>query len=122
MMSYARTVVANCFYLFVIGYVFAKLNGRTEIITVAILGLIYVTIRTIAIGQLIMTLTLFTDVNRQLLYMRSLLNDPTYEENKRAWDEVEESKPQKLGKYYIDLGFLSLIGLFCLLVLFNYLQ
>ncbi len=117
--GYSWTVAVNCIVLFVVGYVFDRLNSRPQIVTVAILGLIYVTIRTIAIGQLIMSLTLFTDVNRQLLYMRSLLKDPTYQENQKAWDEVEKSKPQKLNKFYIDLGFLSLIGLFCLFVLFN---
>jgi hypothetical protein len=39
-LGYAWRVVVNCFYLFIVLYVFDKLHERFEIIVAAILGLI----------------------------------------------------------------------------------
>jgi len=118
-LGYLWTVAVNCFYLFVVLYVFGKLGKRPEVVTVAILGLIYITIRSIAIWQALDSIGLFTQVNKQLLYVRKLLNDPTYEENERAWNEAENAT--SYATLYIDGFFLWLISMICLLVLFTHL-
>ena len=50
-LGYTWRVLINVLYIAVVLYVLDKLQGRPEAITVAILGLIYVAIRSIAIGQ-----------------------------------------------------------------------
>jgi hypothetical protein len=119
--GYLWTVAVNCFYLFVILYVFDKLDRRPEVIPVAVLGLLYVTIRSIAIGQALSSIELFAQINKQLLYVRKLLNDPHYEENQRSWIEAEQKTSPQIIKVYISSFFLLLISLVCMLVIFSHL-
>ena len=120
-LGYFWRVAVNGFYLFIVFYVLDKLDRRPEIITVAVLGLIYVTIRTIAIGQTVFHLHNYTQIAKSVLYLRSLVNDPTYEENKLDWEQAEARVPTVVAKLYIDGFFLSVISLLCLVVLFSHL-
>jgi hypothetical protein len=54
--GYIWRVITNLFYLAVVMYALGELHGRKETLIVSTLGLIYVTIRTIAWGQFIATL------------------------------------------------------------------
>ena len=87
----------------------------------AVLGLIYVTIRSIATAQALSFIELFAQVNKQLLYVRKLLNDPHHEENEKAWLEAENSTSPQVVKVYINSFFLLLVSLVCLLVIFTHL-
>lgn len=119
-LGYAWTVAVNCFYLFIVVWVFDKLTGHRDLlITVSILGLIYVAVRTMGTGGQLYTVEMATATNKQLLYIRKLLNDPDYAETQRKWDEAEKKVPQQYVKLYINGFFLWLIGIFCLLVLFS---
>jgi hypothetical protein len=120
-LGYLWTVAVNCFYLFVVLYVFDKLEGKPQVVTVAVLGLIYVTMRTIAIGQFLFHLQNYIQINKSILYLRSLVNDPTYDESRHAWGESEAKTPHMTYKLYIDAAFLWVIGIFCALVLFSHL-
>jgi hypothetical protein len=112
-------IAKDCLCLLAFAYVFTKLSTRLEFVTVAGLGLVYVATRTIAITQFLATVKMFADLNRQLLWVRKLLKDPTYDENQKDWDEFEKTeKPKREAIYYTHLGFLWLIGALCLIVLF----
>ena len=45
------TVIVNCFYLFLVLFVFSRLDQRPEAIAVAVLGLTYVAMRTLAMSS-----------------------------------------------------------------------
>jgi hypothetical protein len=119
-LGYAWTVAVNCFYLIVIGWVFDKLHGHHELtITVAILGLIYVTVRTIGMYQFHASLDLFKLTRRQLLQLQKRAGDPSYEANQKELDEVDELHQKNMVKFYINAFFLWLIGIICMLILFT---
>ena len=116
------TIAINCLYLLVIAYVFNKLDSRPLIVTIAVLGLVYVSIRTMMMSHLLYIAEMFAQTNQQLLWVRKLLKDPTYQENQEAWDKAEKTeKPKRLAIYYTDMGFLGIIGIYCLVVLFIHL-
>lgn len=117
--SYLWRVVVNCFYLAVVVYVLDRLTNKPEAIVVAVLGLMYVTMRNVAIGQYLLQVGWFAHMNKQLRHVRKLLHDPHHEQNEQEWLEAERTVPQQNVKLYIDLGFLWLVGIFCLLVLFT---
>jgi uncharacterized membrane protein len=89
-LGYFWRVTVNCFYIFIILLVFDKLYHKPEAVTVAVLGLIYVTIRSIAIGQHMGFVQTMFALDRQVLNIRRLLNDPGYEEMKDAVQETEK--------------------------------
>jgi hypothetical protein len=49
--GYIWRVIVNLFYLAIVLYALDKLHDRTETLIISTLGLLYVTIRTIAWGQ-----------------------------------------------------------------------
>src|SRR5262249_17869584 len=117
-LGYAWTVAVNCFYLFVVLWAFDKIENRHELtITVAILGLIYVAIRTSSMYQFTAMLEIFSQTKKQLLQLQKFVRDPQYEANQRELDETEEIKQKSRVKFYINAFFLWVIGLFCTLVL-----
>ena len=117
-LGYAWTVAVNCFYLFVVLWAFDKIENRHELtITVAILGLIYVAIRTSSMYQFTAMLEIFSQTKKQLLQLQKFVRDPQYEANQREWDETEEIKQKSRVKFWINAFFLWVIGLWCTLVL-----
>src|SRR5262245_52960437 len=95
-LRYFWRVAVNCFYMVVIGYVFKQLEHKPEIVTIAVLGLIYVVIRTIAIGQYLVSINQVTFLNKQLLIVRKLLHDPQADVADKEWlEEVEPTVARK---------------------------
>ena len=106
-------------YLFIILLVFDKLGRKPEAIIVAVLGLIYVTIRTIGIGQYMAFIGSMFALDQQHLNLRRLLNDPEFETAKEAYKEAEKVRDHRFVKIYIDGFFLSIVSLICLLELWT---
>jgi hypothetical protein len=119
-LGYMWRVLVNVFYIAVVLYVFNKLQGRSEaIITVAILGLIYVTIRSIAIWQGIGLTSGLKVIESDLIRLRELAHD---EHARSRWDASKaESEALSRGrnKLFIDGFFLSIVSIICLFVLFG---
>ena len=119
-MRYLWIVLVNCFYLFIVLVVFDRLGHRPETIVVAVLGLIYVGIRTLMIGQIVFEANAFVQLHEQLFYIRKLLKDPNadavYADFKKG-GEVDGSKAYRI--IYLESFFLFVIFLVCLLVLFT---
>jgi hypothetical protein len=119
-LNYVWHVAANCFLFFVVFYVLDRLaRDKAEAVTVSTLGLIYVTIRTIAIGRAFADVNLFEQVHKQLFYLRRLLNDPDLEEAVKHFDASGKREQGKVAGLYIDSFFLLLIFLLCALTLFS---
>jgi hypothetical protein len=120
-LSYTWRVAVNVFYVCVVLYVFANINEKSLQIVVAILGLLYVTIRSIAIGQYFTNAPMLIGLVKSIDELKERLGIPrtgTPEE----YEAVDAMLRTTTVKTYIDSGFLSLIGLICLFVLFSALQ
>ena len=118
----ALSVLINVFYIAVVLYVFDKLLGRPEAITAAILGLVYVTIRSIAIGQALGRANSFKIIEADLIRIRELLGDEHASDRWEAAKTDSEGFGRQRNNLFIDGFFLSLVSIICLLVLFNELQ
>jgi hypothetical protein len=118
-LGYAWRVLVNLFYVAIVLYVFEKLHGRHETtILVAVLGLIYVTIRSIAIGQAHGAAVLAKGLTVELMRIRELLRDETIEGRRLAFKDDVEVADRMINKAYIDGFFLAIVSLICLLMLF----
>jgi len=119
-LGYTWRVLVNLFYVAIVLYVFDKLHGRHETtILVAVLGLIYVAIRTIATGQFHALFEIIKVLNRDLIRLRELLHDQSVEGHKLEFEEQAQVADRVIHKLYIDGFFLGIVGLICLIVLFT---
>jgi hypothetical protein len=115
-LGYVWRVLTNLFYLAMVIYALSSLNGRLETLIISTLGMIYVTIRTIAAGQMMFNLATTTAMQAQLETIRARLDglfDPT------PADEVEDLKKAMSVKWGIDMVFLAIISLLCVLTFFT---
>lgn len=119
--GYAWSVIANCIYLSVILYVFDKLDGRLEFILVSILGLIYVAVRTIGIGLVMMLYESDFVRQKEFAKIRTLLNDANVQSEFKEFDNIARDKSRRFVNMWIDIAFLALIGPLCLIELFSHL-
>jgi hypothetical protein len=113
--GYIWRVITNLFYLAVVLYALDRLHGRTETLIISTLGLIYVTIRTMAWGQFLATLGVTAGLQMQLDTIQARL-DGTFDP--MSADEIEASRNTWHVKWIIDMIFLAIISLFCLLTFF----
>jgi hypothetical protein len=119
-MRYLWIIIVNCFYLFTVLVVLYKLGHRPEAVVVAVLGLIYVGIRTLMVNQIIFEAKAFVQLHEQLFYMRKLLNDPKVDAVYADFQKSGEvNKSAVYPSVYLESFFLFLICLVCLLVLFT---
>ena len=106
-------IATNAFYLLVVWYVLSRLRGRTENIIVPVLGLVYVTIRTMAYGNVYLAARfglVLDDINNKL----NKLAYPQYERDTEAFVEAKETMQTNQWLSYVDLTGFGLISLLCL--------
>jgi hypothetical protein len=117
-LGYTWRVLINIFYIAVVLYVFDKLQGRSEaIITVAVLGLIYVTIRSIAIGLGMGITNFFKVIEADLIRLRELVRD---EHVRHRWEDSKahsEVLSREHNKAFIESFFLFIVSIICLFAL-----
>jgi hypothetical protein len=86
-LGYIWRVLTNLFYLAVVAYALDGLRGRTETLIISTLGMIYVTIRSIAWGQFVAMLGTNTALQLQLDAIQARLDgtfDPVPAEDLEA--------------------------------------
>jgi hypothetical protein len=113
-LGYIWKVVVNIVILFIVAWALDKLNGRTETLIVAVLGMIYVT-RTTQGFQGLAMVELALLHQEQIDAIRTWI-DGTYQPDRA--DELKFFKRVR-AKFYIDCIFLALISLLCMLVFFS---
>ena len=114
--GYVWRVITNLFYLAVVVYALDSLRGRTETLIISTLGMVYVTIRSIAWGQFIAMLGTNTALQIQLDAIQARLDgafDPVPAE------DLEQAKKVWTVKWIIDTIFLALISLLCIVTFFT---
>jgi hypothetical protein len=114
-LGYIWKVVVNIVILFIVAWALDKLNGRTETLIVAVLGMIYVTIRTTQGFQGLAIMELALRHQGQIDAIRTWI-DGTYQPDRA--DELKLFKRVR-AEFYIDCIFLALISLLCMLVFFS---
>jgi hypothetical protein len=118
LLGYSLTIAVNCFFLFALLYVLAKLNNSPEALVLAVLGLMYAGIRANAIRNIIFNAEASVQIHRQLFYVRKLLKDPSHDMVLDDFEQQGKVKDENYAKLYIDGFFLLLISLVCLFVIF----
>ena len=115
--GYSWRVITNLFYLVVVMYALNELHGRTEILIISTLGLIYVTIRSIAWGQFLAMLGTNSALQVQLDAIQGRV-DGNFVPTMPA-DEIEALQSTWRVKWIIDSIFLAIISLVCILTFFT---
>jgi hypothetical protein len=115
--GYIWRVIVNLFYLAVVVYALDQLRGRTETLIISTLGLIYVTIRTIAWGQFIAMLGTNSALQLRLDTIQARL-DGTFDPIMPA-EEIAALQKTWQVKWIIDSIFLAIISLLCALTFFT---
>jgi|SRR6516225_215770 len=112
-LKFAWRVISNLLQILIVLYVFSRLSVRFEIIVVAILGLIYATIRSIAFGIWYMLINIVVGANNDFIFIRKHIGDDVTEREEEA--RIGHSKAtQTFYKNAIDGVTLSIISLICL--------
>ena len=97
-LGYVWRVLVNVFYVAVVLYVFDALQRRPERITVAVLGLVYVTIRTIAIGQVSGLAGALKIIEADVIRIRELLHD---EHAQTRWTAIRISQRSYRSRLFV---------------------
>jgi hypothetical protein len=119
-LGYVWRVLVNVFYVAVVLYVFDKLQGRSEaIIIVSVLGLIYVTIRSIAIAQGMGLTNALKVIESDIIRLRQPGRDEQVRDRLVASKVESEVLNRARNKLFIDGFFLSIVSIICLLALFG---
>ena len=115
-LGYLWRVVVNLFYLAVVAGVLIGISNPTEKSIVSVLGMLYVAIRSIGIGNALSISGVVTTFQAQIDHIRyqvdSSFEIPDRREETSAFEFVR-------NKLYIDAGFLSLVSLVCLFSFFT---
>jgi hypothetical protein len=116
-LKYAWWIGECVIQLAIILFVFSHLTGGTETVVVAILGLLYVTTRSMAIGQGVALAHFALAADREFIQIREMLG----EDHGVIQERVEANKRHEskviTGNTVITGIFLALVGVICLVVL-----
>jgi hypothetical protein len=112
--GYIWKVAVNLVILCIVAWALDKLHDRTETLIVAVLGMIYVTIRTTQGFQGLAMMDIALHHQGQMDAIRTWI-DGTYQPDRS--EEFALFKRVR-AKFYIDGCFLALISLLCILVFF----
>jgi hypothetical protein len=119
-MVYIWRVLVNCFYVFVVFVVFDKLDKlyppqKNTIIIIAVMALLYTTMRQIACGQALAFMAVGEGLQAEFADLKLKMG---YEPERITDDAAAAIKKTKI-KIWIDIVGLSIISLAALLVLFT---
>jgi hypothetical protein len=113
-LSYIWRIFRNLIELAIVWTVLMSMRGHFEITVMSSLGLMYVTIRSIAFGQMMFLARITGGIDKAILHLRHLLNDDAVQDDRLLLDDAAKIVNRQLNKGYVDLAFLSIISLICL--------
>ncbi len=113
-LGYGWRVAVNLIEIVVVMAIFSGLRGRFETTVVAILGVIYVTVRTIGISSWMMAVNTAIRQDLQFFRISELAQDPLLEEYKEARKKSEADLSIATVKAWINVGGLAVTSLICL--------
>jgi hypothetical protein len=113
--AYIWRGLVNCFYLGVIVYVFDNIKDKDTSIIIAVLALLYTTMRTIAGGQALTFLAMGKALHEEFADLKVKMG---YEPVPISDDDAAVVRKAQV-KIWIDLVALSITSLVALVVLFS---
>jgi hypothetical protein len=116
--GYIWKVIVNIVILLIVATALDKLHDRSDTLIISVLGMIYVTIRTIHGFQGLAIVEIAFRHQEQLDAIRSWI-DGTYSPGDRSEEWAVYKRVR--AKFYIDGCFLGLISLMCALTFFTHL-
>lgn len=119
-LGYAWRVAANCFYLAVVLYVFDRLTLKPDLtIIVALLGIIYVAIRSIGVALAFFHMHSAPIFLKKMNRILANQGDPGGQDTPDEIVAAEKLNSQRNVKIIIDGVFLWIISIVCLLAIFG---
>jgi hypothetical protein len=115
-LGYIWRVAVNLFYLLIVAAVLSGIRDPSEKSIISVLGLLYVTIRSIGISQGLASMGVIAAFQRQIDQIQFRV-DGTFEMPDRT-EELAYVETVR-NKLYIDSFFLALITLICLFAFFT---
>ena len=113
---WAWRIASNSFYVLVVLYALDQLHGRLENIIVPLLGIIYVSMRTMGTGNAILFGRLAIVIDHMDAKIKKLI-DPTHESENTLAENKQNIKTNE-WLLYVDLAGLTVISLMCFWRLF----
>jgi hypothetical protein len=98
----------------IVGGTFGLTHAGFETRVIAILGLIYVAIRTMAFWQFLATREMLFHIDSGLGRIRWLLRDDEVEGHIAAMDEMKKIGDRRINRAYVDMFFVGFLSLICL--------
>lgn|SRR5262245_13802989 len=117
-LAWTWRVLFNVFQVLVVLYVFSRLQGRLEVIVVSVLGLLYLTVRTIAFSQATTLANFGSALQKEINDLVHLLGHDI-KEREANFVEMRKMVSRNIAMGYLDEAFLALISLICLFNLFT---
>lgn len=115
-LSYTWRVLVNLFYIAVVIAVLGSIRDSSHRQIIAVLGLVYTTVRSIAIGQAIGISSALNHLDKKIDHIQYQV-DSTFE--KPDYDDTNYFMNLTFSKLYIDAAGLSIVSLICLFVIFT---
>jgi hypothetical protein len=116
-LAYTWRTIVNLIALLVVWFVFASVNGRDTRITLAAIGLLYVAVRSTAMGQGTYFMLAIAGLGKDLDELKAgVTGEPVNMATHAALDEAIFHSQVKM---FIDSVLLVLVGLTCLLQLLS---
>lgn len=115
-LAYVWRIFVNLMMLLIIAVTLSGARGRFESTVISLLGLIYITIRSVGIGHAMIYFAFGNALDAELTQIRELLGDSRLDHQL----EVEETKKISRGKIrrlYVDSAFLSIAFIIFLIAL-----
>jgi hypothetical protein len=111
--AYLWRVFINLIMLVIVLGTLLEARGRFEVTVIAILGLTYVTIRSMGIGHAMAYMQLARGLDAELTRIRELLGeDRKY--HREDMDELQKMSKGKVRRLYIDAVFYAVAFFICL--------
>lgn len=117
-LAWTGRTLFNVFQVLVVLYVFSRLQGRLEVIVVSVLGLLYLTVRTIAFSQATTLANFGSALQKEINDLVHLLGHDI-KEREANFVEMRKMVSRNIAMGYLDEAFLALISLICLFNLFT---
>jgi hypothetical protein len=117
--GYAWTVIANLIAMAVILYVFSNTGSGFETKVIAILVIIYLTVRGFEAGYSLATSNLAIGLDSEFKRMRGLLKSPADKYEIEAFQETKQKAEKAMIKMYINSIFMSIAYMIALWNLFS---
>ena len=114
-------VAANILYTLIVWYVLSQLRGRPESLIVPILGLIYVTVRTLGMSLAQISLHHVMALGSIETQLRAI-TDPDHYRDRDVTEELGKMKTRISGNIVIESIGLFVLSLLCLFYHFNAIQ